>query len=75
MAKYGSLVATSGKPARKGKLDQRRLGHPLRRHAVTLQLDVKAVAEQALQFLAARLHERALAGADRAIERTVRIRR
>ena len=59
-------------PARISKLDQRRLGDPLRRHAVTLQLDVKAVTEQALQFLAARLHERALAGADRAIERTVR---
>ena len=32
-----------------------------RRHAVALQLDVEAVAEQALQFLAARLRERALA--------------
>ena len=57
---------------RVSKLDQRRLGHPFRRHAMTLQLDVKAIAEQALQFLAARLRERALAGADGAIERPVR---
>ena len=58
--------------ARISKLDQRRLGDTLGGHAVTLQLDVEAVAEQALQFLAARLRERALPGADRAIERTVR---
>ena len=47
--------------ARIGKLDQRRLGQPFRRHAVALQFDVKAITEQALQRFAARLRERALA--------------
>ena len=40
--------------ARKGKLDQGRLRHPLGRHAVALQFDIEPVAEQALQRLAAR---------------------
>ena len=58
--------------ARIGELDQRRLGQPFRRDPVALQFDVQAVAEQTLQRFAARQRERALAAADREVERPAR---
>ena len=53
--------------ARVSQIDQARFRHAFGRHAVTLQLDVETVAEQALQHLAARKRERGLSGADRGI--------
>ena len=50
------------------ELDQVRLDGALGRRAVALQFDIEAVAEQRLQFLAARLRERVLAARNGAIE-------
>jgi hypothetical protein len=58
--------------ARIGEFDQRRLGKPLGRHAVALQLDIEPVAEQALQYLATPGRECALACDDRRVERPAR---
>ena len=55
-----------------GKLDQVRLRDTLSRHAMPLQLDIEPVAEQPLQFLAARQRQRALTAADRRVQRPVR---
>ena len=51
------------------QIDQHRLGHALVGGAVALQLDIKAVAEQAMQRIEPRGGEMALAGRDRAVER------
>ncbi len=52
-----------------GEIDQHRLGHALVGGAVALQLDVEAVAEQAVQRVEPRGGEMALPRRDRAIER------
>ena len=57
--------------ARISKLDQRRLHNALGRHTVALQFDIEPVAEQALQFLAARRRERVLSARNRGVERPV----
>ena len=54
------------------QIDERQLGQSRGRHAVALQLDVEAITEQALQFLAARERKCALSGGDSRVERTVR---
>ncbi len=58
--------------ARVGEFDQNRLHRAFARHAVTLHLEIKAIAEQMLQHLAARLHQRVLSGGNRRIERAAR---
>src|SRR3974390_265893 len=71
----GKIRLVGGKkrqPARIGKFDQSGLGDPLSRQSVALQLDVEAIAQQPLPPPATGLHERALPGTDRPIERTVR---
>src|SRR5215469_3472815 len=55
-----------------GEIDQLRLGEPLSRHAMALQLDIDAIAEQALQDMAARGRNRMLSGNDGTVERTAR---
>jgi hypothetical protein len=52
-----------------GEINQHRLGHALVGGAVALQLDIKAVAEQAVQRVEPRGGEVALACRDRAVER------
>ena len=54
------------------EIDQARFRGALGRHAVALQFDIETVAEQALQFLAARQRQWILSADDRAIERAER---
>ncbi|VCU09306.1 hypothetical protein RHODGE_RHODGE_02480 [Rhodoplanes serenus] len=66
------LVGGDQRHARRiGEIDQRPLGGPLGLGAVTLQLDIEAVAEQALQGRQAGGGERRLARHDGAVERAV----
>ena len=58
-----------------GQIDQHRFGHALVGGAVALQLDIKPVAEQAVQRVEPRGGEMALAGGDCRIERPAWARR
>ena len=53
------------------ELDQGRLDRALARHAVALQFDIKAIAEPALQFFAARQRQGVLAGRNGNVERAI----
>ncbi len=55
-------------PAGIGQIDQSRLDDALGCHTVALQFDIEPVAEQPLQFLAARGCQRALPGRDRRVQ-------